>query len=158
VTTRHDRRMDTRRIVLVRHGKAEAGEERSDHDRRLTSTGQRDAAATGRWLAERLDRVDRVWVSSAVRAQQTWAAMVDLLPDAGTVDVDHALYQAGAREVVEWAASTDVPVALVVGHNPTLEQALAAITGELRGMRAGSAAIVEMGPDRAASAEVWSPG
>lgn len=147
-------------MVLVRHGRAESGEEGADHDRALTSHGLRDAAAAGRWLAERLDRVDRVWVSSAARAQQTWAAMAEQLPTAGMVHADRALYQAGAREVVDWAASTDVPVALVVGHNPTLEQALAAITGELRGLRAGAVAIVAMGHPmarRGVLADLWSP-
>lgn len=158
MTAGHDRRMDTRRVVLVRHGQAESGEEGSDHDRRLTARGQRDSTAAGGWLAERLDRVDRVWVSSAVRARQTWEAMSRALPEPGAVDTDRALYQAGALQVVEWAASTDVPVALVVGHNPTLERALAAITGQMRGLRAGAAAIVEIGPGRAALVEAWAPG
>ena len=64
-----------RRLVLVRHAKAEGGEEGADHDRRLTSRGERDAEATASWLGQHLTSLDHVWVSSARRAQQTWAAL-----------------------------------------------------------------------------------
>ena len=76
-----------RLLVIVRHGKAESGEEGSDHDRRLTSRWLRDSAAAGRWLAGQVDRVDHAWVSSARRAQQTWAAVQEPLPAAAEVVV-----------------------------------------------------------------------
>ena len=86
------------------------------------TAGCDDSAAAGRWLAGQVDRVDHAWVSSARRAQQTWAAVQESLPAATEVVVARDLYQAGPREVVEHARATDVPVQVVVGHNPTLEQ------------------------------------
>lgn len=149
-----------RLLVIVRHAKAESGEEGSDHDRRLTSRGLTDSAAAGRWLASRVDRVDHAWVSSARRAQQTWQAVQESLPPAGEVVVARDLYQAGPREVVEHVGSTDVPVQLVVGHNPTLEQVVMALTGDLHGLKPGAVAVVELaGPDGGMGRlrELWQP-
>ena len=146
-----------RLVVLVRHGKAESGEEGSDHDRRLTARGQSDSADTGRWLAGRLDRVDHAWVSSATRARQTWEAVQAALPAAADVVLSRELYHAGAREVVEHVAATEVPVQLVVGHNPALEQAVMVLTGDLHGMRPGSAAVLEVTDGRGRLLELWSP-
>ena len=58
--------------------------------------------------------------------------------------MERELYLSGGREVLERVAQIEVPVLVVVGHNPTLEVALRGLTGELHGMRPGSAAIVEL--------------
>jgi phosphohistidine phosphatase len=151
--------MDTtsRLVVLVRHAKAESGEEGSDHDRRLTSRGERDAADTGRWLASAVPRVDHVWVSSAVRAVQTWEAVRRSLPEPGEVVVDRALYQAGTREVVDHVTGRSDPVQLLVGHNPTFEQAVMALTGDLHGLRPSAAAVIELAGDRGRLVDLWQP-
>jgi phosphohistidine phosphatase len=146
-----------RLLVIVRHGKAESGEAGSDHGRRLTDRGRTDSAAAGRWLAGQVDRVDHVWVSSAVRARQTWDAVRPSLPEAAEVVVGRDLYQAGPREVVEHVAATDVPVQVVVGHNPTLEQVVLTVTGDLHGMRPGAAAVVELDGSRGRLRELWQP-
>jgi phosphohistidine phosphatase len=138
-----------RRLVLVRHAKAESGEEGADHDRRLTSRGERDADATARWLGQQLSSVDHVWVSSARRAQQTWAALERSLPVPGEVVVDRALYLAGGRDVLEHLAAEERAVSLLVGHNPTMEQVVMALTGDLHGLKPGAAAVVEFEPGQA---------
>lgn len=147
-----------RLIVLVRHAKAESGEEGSDHERRLTSRGQQDAAAAGRWLAGRVVRVDHVWVSSATRAVQTWEAMRPPLPDPAEVTVGRDLYLAGGREVVDHVRANELPVQVVVGHNPTLEQVLGALTGDLRGLRPSAVALVELSDGGGRLVELHQPG
>jgi len=144
-------------LVVVRHGKAESGEEGNDHERRLTGRGLAAATAAGQWLAGRLDRVDHVWVSSATRAQQTWAGIAPALPEADEVSVDRGLYLAGAREVLEHIASDDLPVRVVVGHNPTLEQVVMALTGDLHGMRPGAVALVELAEGKGRLVKLWEP-
>lgn len=153
------RPMDTapRLLVLVRHGKAESGEEGNDHDRRLTPRGLSDSADAGRWLAGQVDRVDHVWVSSAARAQQTWEAVRPALPEPVEVVVTRDLYHAGPREVVDHVAATDVPVQVVVGHNPTLEQAVMSMTGTLHGMRAGAVAVLELDGHQARLRDLHQP-
>lgn len=138
-----------RRLVLVRHAKAESGEEGADHDRRLTSRGERDAEATAGWVGGQVGSVDHVWVSSARRAQQTWRALERALPEPGEVVVDRALYLAGGRDVLEHLAAEDRGVSVLVGHNPTMEQVVMALTGDLHAMKPGAAAVVDLEPGRA---------
>lgn len=138
-----------RRLVLVRHAKAVGGEEGADHDRRLTSRGEREAEATASWLEGQVAAVDRVWVSSARRAQQTWNALERVLPEPAEVVVDRALYLAGGRDVLEYLAADDSGVSVLVGHNPTMEQVVMALTGDLHAMKPGAAAVVDLEPGQA---------
>ena len=148
---------DTRLVVLVRHAKAESGEEGADHDRRLTDRGERNAAEAGRWLAGVVPRISEVWCSSATRAVQTWTAMSRSLA-APEPSVERSLYLADAREIAERLAA-HAPGAggalVVVGHNPTMEALQALLTGELRGMRPGAVAVVDQA--RHAVVDSWSP-
>jgi len=154
-----------RLLAVVRHARAESGEEGADHERRLTARGRADAAATGRWLAARLAEwsagLGPVWVSSAVRARSTWEEIRPALPAPARVDVDRALYLAGAREVLDHlgAGDGDGPgVRLVVGHNPTMEHVVRALTGELHGMRPGAAVLVALDGERGGTlVDRWSP-
>ena len=144
-----------RRLVLVRHAKAEPGGEGADHDRRLTDRGLLDAAQAGRWLAGVVPQVDEVWCSSAVRAVQTWDAIAPSL-DAPAARVERELYLAGARDLV--GRLEQVPperTVLLVGHNPTAEQLLAVVIGELRGLRPGAVAVADL--DAGALVDTWSP-
>lgn len=143
-----------RTLVLVRHAKAESGEERSDHDRRLTSRGAKAAVEAGRWLAGRVPAPDLVWCSSAVRAVQTWEAMAPALA-AKEVNVDRELYLASSRDVVDRVAAGPVARTVVVGHNPTMEEVLAGLVGELRGMRPGAVAVVDL--DGGTLLDFWQP-
>jgi phosphohistidine phosphatase len=143
-----------RTVVLVRHAKAESGEEGSDHDRRLTKRGRTAAADAGRWLAGRVPAADLVWCSSATRAVQTWEAMATAL-DATEVRVDRELYLASPRDVVDRVVAGSEATTVVVGHNPTVEQVLAALVGELRGMRPGAVAVVDL--DGGTLLDFWEP-
>ena len=145
----------SRRLVLVRHAKAEPGGEGADHDRRLSDRGLRDAAEAGRWLATVVPQVDQVWCSSAVRAVQTWDAIAPSI-SAPAPSVERELYLAGAPDLV--GRVEQVPAGrtvLLVGHNPTAEQLLAAVVGELRGLRPGAVAVADL--DTGSLIESWSP-
>jgi phosphohistidine phosphatase len=144
----------SRTLVLVRHAKAESGEEGADHDRRLTSRGQTTAIEAGRWLATVVPAPEAVWCSSATRAVQTWEAMAPSL-DAPDPTVDRGLYLAGPRDVVERLAASPGATTVVVGHNPTVEEVLAAVTGEQRRMRPGAVAVVDF--DAGRLVELWEP-
>ncbi|HET9945434.1 MAG TPA: histidine phosphatase family protein [Actinomycetes bacterium] len=145
----------SRRLVLVRHAKAEPGGEDADHDRRLTDRGLRDAADAGRWLATVVRQVDEVWCSSAVRAVQTWDAIAPSLV-APPPSVERELYLAGARDLVgRLERVRPGRIVLLVGHNPTAEQLLAAVVGELRGLRPGAVAVADL--DAGSLVDSWSP-
>ena len=144
----------SRLVALVRHAKAESGEGRDDHARELTGRGRRAAAEAGRWLAAHLPEPDLVWCSSAVRARQTWDA-VSTSVSAGVVATERELYLASATEVVDRVRRADAATMVVVGHNPTIEEALTALTGERRDLAPGAVAVVDL--DQGALVELWEP-
>lgn len=143
-----------RTLVLVRHAKAESGEQGADHDRRLTARGRSAAADAGRWLAGHAPAPDLVLCSSATRAQQTWRAVARSVP-CDTVRVDRAFYLASARDVLEAVAGGAAATTVVVGHNPTMEHVLVQVVGELRGLRPGAVAVLDL--DAGRLVDLWEP-
>ena len=142
------------KLVLVRHAEAQGGGEGPDQSRPLTRRGRTQAAATGRWLKRQGISADVVWCSSASRTRQTWELLAEDVP-ARDVVVERALYDAAPGDVVarsnEWTAGT----MLVVGHNPTMEGALVALTGTRRGMRPSAAAVIDLAESSLES--FWDP-
>ncbi len=118
-------RKDTpRRIVVMRHAKAEAHGP-SDFDRHLADRGVEEGAMAGRWLAEQGFEPDHVLVSAALRTRETWAAVADGAGwDADTIETDEsdALYEAGPETALDLVRETpdDAVALLVIGHNPTM--------------------------------------
>lgn len=122
--------MTDRRLLIVRHAKTEQ-QAPSDHARRLTDRGHRDAAAGVRWLEERGHRPDKILVSSAARAQQTAQILADGL-GVSDVSVDETLYQAGVQDVLDAcvAVDGDPSTLMVVGHNPTMADVAHVLSGD----------------------------
>lgn len=111
----------SRRLVLVRHAKAETFAA-SDAERALTDRGRGDAAELGRWLADVGIVPDVAHVSDAVRTRQTWAEVAAAAGWALTPQVDAHLYgceEDGVLEIVR-AADEAHTTLVVVGHNPTM--------------------------------------
>ncbi|MEO8114182.1 MAG: histidine phosphatase family protein [Phenylobacterium sp.] len=112
------------RLILFRHGKAEAeSESGDDFDRRLTPRGQRESAAMGEKLAELGLTPDLALVSPAARARETWAAAEPAFPKAA-VRFDDDLYHADSGAVRRAAeqAGEAYGTLMVVGHNPGLQE------------------------------------
>ncbi|MEA3203854.1 MAG: phosphohistidine phosphatase [Thermoplasmata archaeon] len=114
------------RIVLLRHGKAQAHGEAPDLSRRLTALGEAQATAIGRRLRSHGLAPDVVVTSPAARALRTaqLAAAAATEPGGAARIVEEAdLYEAEATDV--WAVARRHPAATlwVVGHNPALEDA-----------------------------------
>ena len=150
--------------MIVRHAQAEHVDDLADVDRALTPRGRRDAAALGRWLAERVGPPDLVLCSSARRTVQTWqlaaAVLSDELSDEVSDEVqvherdDLYLGSAGTLLAATRAVPADVRTLVLVGHEPvqsTLAQALAgpgsspaAVTGMAAGFSTGAAAVLDV--------------
>lgn len=116
------------RLVLVRHAKSDYPGAVPDHDRPLSSRGERDAPEIGGWLEGHLHwegSAPVVHVSTARRTQSTWGlARSRLGPrwDAATVVDDPRVYEASTstlQEVVT-SASTVGGTVILIGHNPAL--------------------------------------
>ncbi|HEY8717929.1 SixA phosphatase family protein [Pengzhenrongella sp.] len=122
----------TRRLVLLRHAKAEHGGQ-ADELRPLALAGRRQCFKVGAALS-RLDLVpELVLCSSAVRARQTWdlvrGGLGDVEPE---VLVTDALYEAGVRQVLGQVHDVDerIRTVLVVGHEPTISATASALAGD----------------------------
>lgn len=111
-----------RKLILMRHAKAEgASASGEDFDRALTQGGRADAALMGRVLAEAGAAPALALVSDARRTRETWQGVAQSFPEAA-VRHERRLYNASAaaiRSVVE-AAGGDADTLIVVGHNPGL--------------------------------------
>jgi phosphohistidine phosphatase len=121
----------TRTLILLRHAKSAWPGNIAAIARPLAARGLRDAPAAGRWLAEHAPRIDLVVCSTAVRAVQTWELAGDQLNPTPRVRHDEALYRASTEDLLTTTRKlpTNVSTAILVGHNPGLENLLAALTG-----------------------------
>lgn len=110
-----------RRLVVMRHSKAEAGGP-SDHERALADRGRADAEEAGRWLREQGVAPDAALVSDALRTQETWAAVAGGAGWELEPDFVAALYAAGPDAAIDLVRETDPDVGclVVIGHNPTM--------------------------------------
>jgi phosphohistidine phosphatase len=112
------------RLILLRHGKAEANAPSGkDFDRSLTERGRSDSLATARALVQAGFVPDMALVSTAVRARQTWDAASAAFPGVEAVFV-RELYNAAPEALLAEAHARghDVGAVLVVAHNPGLHQ------------------------------------
>src|SRR3954454_11958071 len=109
-----------RLLVVMRHGKAEAFAT-EDHRRRLTERGAREVYAAGQWLLAQELVPTHVFVSSAVRTQDTWQGLVAATGASCEAVVDDAIYSAGPETTLDILRRTPegAEIVLYVGHNPT---------------------------------------
>ncbi len=122
------------RLILLRHAKTEPEAPTGrDQDRRLNDRGRDDAAAIGCWLTDHDLVPDTVLVSSATRAQQTWAIVGEQIPADAILNVSNLteLYCAGPSTMLQLIRTMpgDAKRLLLVGHNPGLHELALALTG-----------------------------
>jgi phosphohistidine phosphatase len=110
--------MEPCRLVLIRHAKAAGGA--VDADRPLTEGGARQAAAIGPWLEQAGLVPDRVLVSPARRAAQTWEAAAPT--SAARPITEPRIYDNTVDALLAAIQETpdDVTTLALVGHNPSI--------------------------------------
>lgn len=121
--------MTERRILLVRHAKADRPPGVSDVDRPLTPRGHADAGAVGAWLAHRDYRPDLVICSPSKRTRQTWHGVALGMADAAgdqppspEVDYRGEVYDGDAADLIDLIQGVDdaVNTVMIIGHNPSV--------------------------------------
>ena len=128
-----------KRLILMRHGKAERNNVGGDFERGLTERGMADATLMGRLLVDEGLTPDLALVSAARRTQQTWNAASQAFPTAKAVVLRPLYHAAADRILFEVEAHADQGETLmVVGHNPGLHELT---IGLLRQGGAGSALV-----------------
>lgn len=139
-------------LLLLRHAKADTPEGVADHERPLAPRGRRDAPRVGTWLAGRGWVPDAIWCSDARRTRETTDLVREGLAshgaDAVAADARPELYDTSAHQVLHLLAGADASTQalLLVGHEPTMSQVAAALTGQVPDFGTSTLAAIEL-PD-----------
>jgi phosphohistidine phosphatase len=105
-----------RRLILMRHAKSSWSDPSlRDLDRPLNKRGRKAAALLGAWLKRRGNLPDHALISTARRAQETWAGLAAAAPASAVPEIYHA---APETLLAVLRAAPDVPRLLLVGHQP----------------------------------------
>jgi phosphohistidine phosphatase len=106
------------RLILMRHAKSSWAEpNQRDLDRPLNKRGRRAAALIGGWLKHQGHRPDQALVSSARRAQETWAGVVAAAGAAPTAYAPE-LYHATPESMLAVLRQGTGATLLMLGHQP----------------------------------------
>ena len=123
--------MITKTILLLRHGHSEPNDSLTDIERPLSGQGRRDARRLGS-LLRRLDlNLDLAVSSPAWRARETAALAAGGSGYSKKVRDEPRLYEAKADGYLDVLRSLPARAGcvLLVGHNPAVRQAAAALLG-----------------------------
>lgn len=123
------RNRDMKDLVLLRHAKAlPAAAGQDDRDRPLGARGREDAAAMAGWLLGAGWRPDLVLCSPATRTRETLAIVAATLPCPRRTE-EPPLYLASRGDLRARIRAIDpaCAAAMIVGHNPGLEELVAAL-------------------------------
>ena len=111
-------------VVWMRHAKSSWKDQVTDERRELSPRGERDSKAAGELLVSRGIGFDLVIHSPAERARATWANILEAGVKAAEEREDVTLYEGDADEIVKLVAHSGGSTVLVIGHYPTIPQAV----------------------------------
>ena len=134
-------------LLILRHAKSSWNyPELSDYDRPLNARGKRDAPRMGKHLREQGLIPDRILTSSAKRARKTASRVAKACGYTGKVKKLDAFYDTVVGVYFETlqALSDKYGRVMVVGHNPTMEQLVGYLTGQVRRMPTAALAHIEL--------------
>ena len=139
-------------LLILRHAKSSWKDmSLSDHDRPLNKRGKRDAPRIGQWMRKQNLRPDSIISSTAKRARKTALAVADETGfSRDDVLLTRDLYHAYPDTYIEFLQKLpdNHQIALVVGHNPGIEELVAHFAGGYEQMQTGALAHVVIDIDR----------
>lgn len=120
-------------LLLLRHAKSSWSQGvASDHDRPLNGRGERAAPLMGRLIRHHELVPDIVVTSTAVRAKRTADLVADACGYQDSIHTNNDLYHASTAEWL--SVVSELPDesgrALLVGHNPGIEEMILLLGGE----------------------------
>lgn len=134
-------------LLIMRHAKSSWKDDAlPDEQRPLNKRGRRDAPHMGQLLRE-ADAVPQVIAcSTAVRARETVAALAEASGFGGEIRYEAALYAAPAEACLAVAAGLpdDAQTAMLIGHNPGVQEFIAELTGEDEALSTAAIARVSL--------------
>jgi len=121
-------------VLLLRHAKsAWSNPGLTDHERPLSSRGERAAEIMAEYIAGKCPRPDIILCSTAVRTRQTLAPLVQRLPaPAPPIALEKGLYLASEAALLArlQALGEETGAALLIGHNEGIGELAAAPAGQ----------------------------
>jgi phosphohistidine phosphatase len=137
-------------LYLLRHAKSSWDDPGlADHDRPLAERGLRNAAVLSEHLRDARILPELVLCSTAQRARETLAAVLPAFDGETEILVERGLYGSSAGELLERlrAVPEAVRSAMVIAHNPGLEELASRLAGDAAPERLPTAALVELSSD-----------
>ena len=134
-------------LLLLRHAKSSWNDPAlDDHDRPLNKRGRKAAPRMGQLLRDEGLVPDAVVSSSALRAQTTARAVAEAAGYPGAIERRHDLYLAAPRAYLDVITQLpdDAERAMIVGHNPGLEDLLEALSGRSEPLQTAALAVLEL--------------
>ncbi|KGI79231.1 SixA phosphatase family protein [Oleiagrimonas soli] len=154
-------------IILLRHAAAmSSAPDGTDGGRPLSTLGEEEARAAGRWLREHDVRPTHVVCSPAQRAVMTARNVLDTLESDVKPTLEPAIYDAVPGTLISLIDQHATSGALMlIGHNPGLEQLVGLLcegrSNEVRGMPPAGIAWLRsplpLEPGSALLHAFWSP-
>ena len=134
-------------LLLLRHAKSSWKDDAvKDFDRPLNQRGLKAAPSVGRLMGKRKLQPDLVLSSPAERARQTTQLVLESAGLKTELRYDERIYEATGMRLFEIVAQIedDANIAMLVGHNPGLEELLATLTGEAGSLPTAALACIEL--------------
>lgn len=122
-------------LFAIRHAEAQAGYS-TDFERTLTPHGVAQTANTARFIADSLNAENVLFLhSNAVRTTQTCQLIREHLKSSAPIQSLQTLYNSPLQNYLQAIeqVSNNYQTVILVGHNPTISQLIAHISGELIG-------------------------
>lgn len=134
-------------LYLLRHAKSSWSDASiADFDRQLNNRGELAAPFMGGLIKSRAFIPGVVYSSPAVRARQTAVAVKTAAEMTADLLFDERIYEATPRRLREVVAEIDdvFASAMIVGHNPGIEEFIRYLTAANATMPTGSLAVIEL--------------
>ena len=138
-------------LLLMRHAKSSWKDTSLlDHQRPLNKRGKRDAPRMGEHLREQGVLLDAILCSTATRARETVAGLLDEYTFEEEVLYFDDLYQADPETIIALLKQLpdEVETAMVVAHNPGLDYFLETVCDENEHMPTACVAYIQLPLER----------
>lgn len=121
-----------RRLILLRHAKADAHSAGGDRQRPLTKRGEEDARSVGRYLAQAGLAPDLAVASDARRAKRTLDLTLEAFAKEVERRLDDGIYLATPDRLLDVVRQTpaETSTLLAIGHNPGFAELASALAAD----------------------------
>jgi phosphohistidine phosphatase len=138
-------------LLLLRHAKSSWKDSaEKDFDRPLNQRGLKAAPAVGRMIAKRKLKPDLVLSSPAERARHTTQLVIEAAGLKTELRYDERIYEASGARLLEIVTQIEdaADMAMLVGHNPGLEELLETLTGDPHRLPTAALACIQLDIDK----------